>query len=581
MRINRASDDAAGLAIASSLNSDSRIFTQGVRNLNDGLSVLNIADGAVGELTNIVTRLKELTEQAANGTFNTSQRKALDSEAQALSDEYLRIAQTTAFNGQKLFDGSMQGLTLQAGYGADGTLQLSLGGELGNGTVGTKANFASGANPRVVTLGDVNSDGILDIVTANDTGSSLSVMLGNGDGSFKAKTDFAGGTNTTAVALGDVNSDGYLDIVSTQAGLNTSVLLGNGDGTFGAKSDFKIASGSYSLTLGDVNADGNLDIIAANYSSSSVSVLLGNGNGSFKAKTDFTIGSLSSYVTLGDLNGDGILDIVDIDGTNKTSVLLGNGNGTFKAKTDFATGTNPHSADLGDVNGDGILDIVTANTNTNNVSVLIGNGNGTFKAKVDYAVGAGPINATLGDLNGDGILDIVAANGSTNSISILQGNGDGSFKAKTDYTVGTAPFYNALGDVNSDGVLDVVVANYTTSNTSVLLGQTRDGVAPLLDFSLQTRADALQAMPIFQNVLNNLAIQRGIIGANMSRIEVATNMLTASGENFVSAESRIRDADVAMESANLVRLQILQRATAAVLAQANQQPSLALQLLGA
>ena len=83
LRINRASDDAAGLAVSSSLNAYQRIYTQGVRNLNDGVSALSIADGAIGQLSNIVTRQNELAEQAANGIYTTVPRSALDREAQA------------------------------------------------------------------------------------------------------------------------------------------------------------------------------------------------------------------------------------------------------------------------------------------------------------------------------------------------------------------------------------------------------------------------------------------------------------------------------------------------------------------
>ena len=85
LRINKSSDDAAGLAISESLKSDTRLFNQGVRNLNDGLSLLNVADGALNELTNIVTRLSELAEQSSNGTFSNKQRLALDKEAQSVS----------------------------------------------------------------------------------------------------------------------------------------------------------------------------------------------------------------------------------------------------------------------------------------------------------------------------------------------------------------------------------------------------------------------------------------------------------------------------------------------------------------
>lgn len=109
-RINRASDDAAGLAIADGLNASSRVYTQGIRNFNDGLSVLSIADGATTELANIVIRIKELASQAANGVYSHTQRSALDAEAQALAEEYARIARSTEFNGMRLFDGSTEAL---------------------------------------------------------------------------------------------------------------------------------------------------------------------------------------------------------------------------------------------------------------------------------------------------------------------------------------------------------------------------------------------------------------------------------------------------------------------------------------
>ena len=84
-RINRASDDAAGLAIADELNAKGRIYTQGIRNGNDGISLLNIADSAIDALSGVVTRIRELSEQSANGTYSNQQRAALDAEAQALS----------------------------------------------------------------------------------------------------------------------------------------------------------------------------------------------------------------------------------------------------------------------------------------------------------------------------------------------------------------------------------------------------------------------------------------------------------------------------------------------------------------
>ena len=91
LRINKASDDAAGLAISESLNVDARVYTQGIRNLNDGISLTNIAEGAMQELTNITIRQRELATQSANGTLSLQQRQALNQEANALVDEFNRI----------------------------------------------------------------------------------------------------------------------------------------------------------------------------------------------------------------------------------------------------------------------------------------------------------------------------------------------------------------------------------------------------------------------------------------------------------------------------------------------------------
>ncbi len=131
-RINRAADDAAGLSIASGLNTDKRVYTQGIRNINDGISYVAIAEGAVEQLETIVMRVQELAEQAANGTLGVKQRKALDAEAQALSKEYLRIAQTTEFNGRKIFDGATGELAIQSGYGSLGAIKCVLSAPMRN-----------------------------------------------------------------------------------------------------------------------------------------------------------------------------------------------------------------------------------------------------------------------------------------------------------------------------------------------------------------------------------------------------------------------------------------------------------------
>ncbi len=125
LRINKASDDAAGLAISESLRVDTRIYQQGMRNLNDGLSLINITEGAVQELKNILIRGRELTTQASNDTLSDHQRSALDEELQALGEEYNRIVETTAFNGISGFSNDNSPLVLQGGYGSNESLAVN------------------------------------------------------------------------------------------------------------------------------------------------------------------------------------------------------------------------------------------------------------------------------------------------------------------------------------------------------------------------------------------------------------------------------------------------------------------------
>jgi flagellin len=127
LRIVRAADDAAGLAIADSLRSDQRIASVAIRNANDGISLISIADGALGEMASVLTRMAELAEQSANGVLTSVQRSALSNEFIALGSEIERIAVTTEFNGLKLLSGGTQ-VSLQIGFNSASTSQISFSG---------------------------------------------------------------------------------------------------------------------------------------------------------------------------------------------------------------------------------------------------------------------------------------------------------------------------------------------------------------------------------------------------------------------------------------------------------------------
>lgn len=129
-RINKASDDAAGLAIADSLRANQRVASVAIRNANDGISTIAIADSALGEIGNVLSRLAELSQQSANGVFSVVQRSALSNEFVALGSEIERIAVTTEFNGVKLLSGNAA-VVLQVGFNSTSTSQISYTGVQG------------------------------------------------------------------------------------------------------------------------------------------------------------------------------------------------------------------------------------------------------------------------------------------------------------------------------------------------------------------------------------------------------------------------------------------------------------------
>jgi flagellin len=147
LRINSAKDDAAGLSIADRFTSQIRGLTQAARNANDGISLAQTAEGALGSAGDILQRIRELAVQSANGTNSASDRKALNEEVTQLTAELSRIADTTSFNGQKLLDGSFGSATFQVGANANETITANTANfstsKYGNYRMGYKAATAS------------------------------------------------------------------------------------------------------------------------------------------------------------------------------------------------------------------------------------------------------------------------------------------------------------------------------------------------------------------------------------------------------------------------------------------------------
>jgi hypothetical protein len=362
-----------------------------------------------------------------------------------------------------------------------------------------------------VAIADLNGDGIQDLVVANgqqngngDFG-EVAVLLGNGNGTFQSAVTYSTGAyGATSVAVGDVNGDGIPDLVVGNDCLDlqgeicagsigaVSVLLGNGDGTFQPAATYAIEyGGASSVALADLRGTGILDLVVTdliqdgqNYESSA-GVLLGNGDGTFQPAVNYNSGGDgSSSVAVGDFNGDGIPDIVvtnscqsescQSDGT--VGVMLGNGDGTFQPVVTYDSGSlRSDWVATADLTGNGIVDLVVDGGAGNVVGVLLGNGDGTFQAPVTYIVdGVAGGKVAIGDVNGDGIPDLAVTDACTKlkdgactdaKVIVLLGNGDGTFQPQIPYsTGGIGAFAVAIGDVNGDGRPDLVVADCCQSD---------------------------------------------------------------------------------------------------------------------
>jgi RHS repeat-associated protein len=460
-------------------------------------------------------------------------------------------------------NGHVVSYTYDAQGNATSRQETLLTGLTATDTLFPNPTYPTGYEVQTSVSGDLNLDGRPDIVTLNIGSSNVSVLLGEGDGTLQSKTDYSlGGAFPTAIALGDLNSDGTLDLLvaaATSGGgygsptqYDLLILPGQANGQFGTATRINLGVEALAIALSDLNRDGKLDIVtanlgsnppdflvagrtptsaAANFNNSTVSVLLGQGNGTFSPRQDYETGDNSRAVVIGDVNQDGQLDIVAAnEGDDTVSVLFGNGSGSFAPKTDYEVSTSPTSVSLGDLNQDGKLDLVTGNTRANTVSVLLANNNGGFAPKTDYEVGNDPKPVALGDLNRDGLLDIVVGSIGTNTVSVLLGQGAGSFAAKVDYQVQNAASAVILTDLNADGNLDVAAT--TGDSVSVLLGNPNGSLTGAAQPVTQYSVGALNAITIGD--LNGDRYLDAVVG-NSSIAGVSVMLGQADGKFFLNS----------------------------------------------
>jgi len=577
-RINRASDDAAGLSILSTLSANSRVFTQGVRNLNDGISALSIADGSLESLAAITTRLQELAAQASNGTFDISQRRSLNSEADSLVSEFNRQIQSTKFNGNQLLSGQLA-LRIQAGFGVNGSIGSTVGGQssrkVSNGTY-TEVDPGTSELAFKMRSADFNGDGIPDMVSFNDS-SILVVRYGAAGGAFGAEQALPSGMSGGGLDIGDFNGDGRIDVAATNTSGAVQILLNQGT-SFTAGATYLAGTSASTIVARDFNSDGKVDL-AAITGSGQISILNGRGDGTFSTGSVISAASLGaiSDIGAGDFDGDGVTDLVALgSGATTLKIFRGEGNGTFSHGSSVSTGsallggTLAANFQIADLDRDGDDDIV----GVTGAAVLVFSSEGGTLTRTQSLTQSGlGYGIQIVDINGDGRLDIAA--GTQTSVHRWLNLANNSFSAQGAVTTGYGGQFDFLFvDMDKDGVLDVV----SGENVRTLRSGTRyTGEAQYLN--LASTSSARQSVDQLKEVLGRITRERGAIGATMSRFSVALAALRDQALQSETAAGRIRDADIASESASLVLSTIRRTAAASILSQANLQPQIALQLL--
>jgi hypothetical protein len=370
----------------------------------------------------------------------------------------------------------------------------------GSFTFGSNSLLLGLDNPLFVAIGDLNGDGAQDIVAANKAGDSLSIFFQTSPGQFTFDPDDALADLTldgpVFVAIGDLDGDGDMDLISAnQYSENLTIFFQTTPGSFtfdpnGALSE-PVLDDPVSVALFDLDADGDLDLVTANLGDAdeigNLTTFFQTSPGQYTANpsgpiTDPILDSPRS-VAIGDFDGDGEPDFVSAneDNDNLTVFLHASraqytvdGNGPL-GDPSMDTTWDPI---IGDFDGDGDLDLATTNRESNNITPFLQTSPGQFELSLD-----GPLtdpnmerpNALVtGDLDGDGDLDIASSNAFTNNLLVFFQTSPGDFTSAPlsleDNVVN--PRDLACGDLNADGLLDLVSANYDGNSLTIFLQDT-------------------------------------------------------------------------------------------------------------
>ncbi len=585
LRINSAKDDAAGLAISSRFTTQINGLNQAIRNANDGISLSQTAEGALGASGDSLQRIRQLALQSANSTNSSSDRAALNAEVQQLLQEIDRVGLTTQFNGTNILDGSFSSAQFQVGANANQTINISVAGAttdiLGAFQVSGTAVSAAAFDGAGFTVNGVE-------VGVSAATSAAGVSAASATAKATAINSVSNQTGVSATATNSVNGSAPL----AGAGLSNGELVVNGI-SIGA-----VASSTNAVTQGRtardaINAVSTQTGVTATASASTGALTLTAADGRDITLTTSGTDAATRQVAIQNIQNATGLDASDGVGAtvNESGTL------TFDAAnegtgTGITAGTTPGTGDTITLGGQ-TFQFVTdaANVSAGNVAVVIGAG-GTaadsitaLETAIDAERTAGRSTVDTGTKTATSLIvtstvlgiNTVAAAG---AIADTGTNAGAITTAVT--TPGVAPADDADG-VTTRGTLTLSSAsNFTLGGADLAFGGL-SAVSPALSklntVDISTVAGANSAISVLDGALSQVNSIRADLGAIQSRFESTISNLSTTAENLSSARSRILDADFAQETAALTRATILQQAGISILSQANSLPQQVLSLL--
>ncbi|MEH7107194.1 flagellin [Bacillus sp. JJ1764] len=516
LRINRAGDDAAGLAISEKMRAQIRGLDQASANAQDGISMIQTAEGALNETHSILQRVRELADQSANGTNTADDRKSIQDEVSQLKSEIDRIGNTTEFNTQKLLNGNLRG--------ADGVASTS------NSTIGsTVAKLTAGQMTSATSIKADHSAATFGTDTITVDGQKIDVNWDNllsQDQKDLLKSNLSTASSTTVKEVGDILTNAINTAIDA-SGKNVGHVTSYTDGT-----DKLVLTSSTTGTKSEVTLSNNA--AATSIGATFLSNTAGNKSAAANVGT-------STY------NG------TDLAGTGKFDVYIG----------DKLIGVGGSTTPMTGNNGDAMSTVATTLASSINDAIS------TYNTSTGKTAGQdGFIQNVTVSVSDDGRFVIKSDSGEI-SLKDLTG----------ETTIKDLGLSDAQTQASGNGGMTFQIGANKGQTITFGINDMRSSALGISGVDVSTQAGAANSLTSLDSAIKSVSSERSKLGAVQNRLEHTINNLSTSSENLTAAESRIRDVDMAKEMMNQTKNSILAQAAQAMLAQANQQPQGVLQLL--